>query len=363
MMNEIKPCLVLFITLAILSMKNFVVGAPIVPCYFIFGDSLVDSGNNNDLQTSAKANYGPYGIDFRKGPTGRFTNGRTTVDLIAERLGFENYIPPFATAKGVEILKGVNYASGSAGILDETGKNQGVCISLKKQVANYQTTVSHIVELLGSNKLANEHLNKCLYSFNIGSNDYINNYFMPQFFNSSKLYTPEEYAQLLVNQFSDQIRTIYKQGARKMYMVGAGLIGCTPNATLYYGTNGSLCVKEMNKAARLFNNHLRLAVEGLNKEFIDAKFVYVDQMKMMSQLSSSPPTVAIKGCCEVGENGLCIPDKPPCRNRNLSLFWDSFHPTEVVNTVQANKTLTSMDPSESYPINVLQLAQLPTTKT
>ncbi|KAL5839227.1 hypothetical protein ACOSQ4_011835 [Xanthoceras sorbifolium] len=362
MMNEIKPCLIVFITVAILRMKIFVVGTPIVPCYFIFGDSSVDSGNNNELQTSAKVNYMPYGIDFPKGPTGRFTNGLTTADLIAERLGFENYIPSFATAKSVEILKGVNYASGSAGILDETGKNQGICISLKKQVANHQTTVSHIVELLGSNKLANEHLNKCLYSFNIGSNDYINNYFMPQFFNSSKLYTPEEYAQLLVNQFSDQIRTIYEQGAQKMYIVGVGPIGCTPNATLYYGTNGSLCVNEMNMAAYLFNKHLRSAVDRLNKEFIDAKFVYIDQMNMMSKLSSSH-TAKIKGCCEVGENGLCIPDKPPCRNRNLSLFWDSFHPTEVVNTVQANKTLTSMDPSESYPINVLQLAQLPTTKT
>ena len=40
---------------------------------------------------------------------------------IAELLGFENYIPPYSTAEGEEILKGVNYASGSAGILKDTG--------------------------------------------------------------------------------------------------------------------------------------------------------------------------------------------------------------------------------------------------
>lgn len=58
-------------------------GAPKVPCYFIFGDSLSDSGNNNRLTTFARANYPPYGIDFpNKTPTGRFTNGLTTADII-----------------------------------------------------------------------------------------------------------------------------------------------------------------------------------------------------------------------------------------------------------------------------------------
>lgn len=55
---------------------------PQVPCYFIFGDSLVDNGNNNDMASLARANYPPYGIDFPGGPSGRFTNGQTTVDVI-----------------------------------------------------------------------------------------------------------------------------------------------------------------------------------------------------------------------------------------------------------------------------------------
>lgn len=59
-------------------------GAPQVPCYFIFGDSLVDNGNNNLLQSLARANYLPYGIDFSDGPTGRFCNGKTTVDVIGK---------------------------------------------------------------------------------------------------------------------------------------------------------------------------------------------------------------------------------------------------------------------------------------
>ncbi|GAB2212433.1 hypothetical protein Droror1_Dr00020399 [Drosera rotundifolia] len=96
---------------------------PQVPCFFIFGDSLSDSGNNNGLQTLAKANFLPYGIDFPDGPTGRFTNGRTTVDLIGDLMGLENYILPFSNASGQQILQGVNYASGSAGIRNETGQH------------------------------------------------------------------------------------------------------------------------------------------------------------------------------------------------------------------------------------------------
>lgn len=52
---------------------------------FIFGDSLVDVGNNNYITTFAKANYEPVGIDFGK-PTGRFTNGRTVCDILGNSI-------------------------------------------------------------------------------------------------------------------------------------------------------------------------------------------------------------------------------------------------------------------------------------
>lgn len=52
---------------------------------FIFGDSLVDAGNNNYLPTLSRANIPPNGIDFKASggnPTGRYTNGRTIGDII-----------------------------------------------------------------------------------------------------------------------------------------------------------------------------------------------------------------------------------------------------------------------------------------
>lgn len=73
----------------ILSLNMFIIltltHAHQVPCFFIFGDSQSDNGNNNPLVTKAKANYPPYGIDFPNAiPTGRFTNGRNIPDCIGE---------------------------------------------------------------------------------------------------------------------------------------------------------------------------------------------------------------------------------------------------------------------------------------
>ncbi|CDO96908.1 unnamed protein product [Coffea canephora] len=85
-----------------------------VPCFFIFGESMLHNGNNNFLNTSFKAKYPPYGVDYPDGRVGRFSN--------AELVGLERGIPPFANTKRLSIMKGVNYYSSSgSGILDATG--------------------------------------------------------------------------------------------------------------------------------------------------------------------------------------------------------------------------------------------------
>lgn len=69
--------------LSFFNLHYFVVARPQVPCYFIFGDSGVDNGNNLGLKSTGKADFPPYGIDLPSGvPTGRFTNGRTATDLL-----------------------------------------------------------------------------------------------------------------------------------------------------------------------------------------------------------------------------------------------------------------------------------------
>ncbi|KAI3780190.1 hypothetical protein L2E82_10161 [Cichorium intybus] len=60
-----------------------------VPGVCIFGDSLVDIGNNNYLSLSlAKANFPHNGVDFPTGKaTGQFSNGKNAPDFLAEKVG------------------------------------------------------------------------------------------------------------------------------------------------------------------------------------------------------------------------------------------------------------------------------------
>lgn len=69
---------------------------------FIFGDSLVDAGNNNYLQTLSRANVTPNGIDFKASggnPTGRFTNGRTIGDIVGKLTHTHTHIYMFLSIK------------------------------------------------------------------------------------------------------------------------------------------------------------------------------------------------------------------------------------------------------------------------
>ena len=83
---------------------------------------------------------------------------------------------------------------------------QGDRISLDRQLLNHQVTVSNIKNLLGNNEsLATAYLNKCIYSVAIGSNDYLNNYFLPLFYPTSRIYNQKQYATVLVQQLSQQL--------------------------------------------------------------------------------------------------------------------------------------------------------------
>ncbi|KAK9050488.1 hypothetical protein SSX86_030542 [Deinandra increscens subsp. villosa] len=251
-------------------------GDPQVPCYFIFGDSLMDNGNNNHLLTEAKVDFPPYGIDFADGPTGRFSNGRNSADVIAQLLGFDNFIPPFATAKGGDILNGVNYASGAAGIRDETAQHLGGRISMDKQIVNHLFTILQLTFLIGKGSIVEtqKYLNKCLYTVEMGNNDYINNYFVPKYYTTSSVYTPEQYADLLIEQYSRQLQDLYKTGARMFGIFPAGYLGCTPAIMTEFGMN--TCVDSVNSAIALFNSRLNTTLNDLNQKLLDAKFILID---------------------------------------------------------------------------------------
>lgn len=82
---------------------------------------------------------------------------------------------------------------------------QGDNISFNRQLQHHRITISRLTQLFRNTTATTNYLNKCLYSVGLGSNDYLNNYFLP-FSLTSTLFTPEQYATALITQYSDQIR-------------------------------------------------------------------------------------------------------------------------------------------------------------
>ncbi|PON45983.1 SGNH hydrolase-type esterase domain containing protein [Parasponia andersonii] len=91
--------------------------------FFVFGDSLVDNGNNNYLATTARADAPPYGVDYPSHrPTGRFSNGYNIPDFISQKIGSEPTLPYLSPElTGQKLLVGANFASAGIGILNDTG--------------------------------------------------------------------------------------------------------------------------------------------------------------------------------------------------------------------------------------------------
>ncbi|OEL30978.1 GDSL esterase/lipase [Dichanthelium oligosanthes] len=330
------------------------------PALFVFGDSLIDNGNNNNLASFAKANYFPYGIDFAGGPTGRFCNGYTIVDELAELLGLP-LVPAYSEASSVQqVLQGANYASAAAGILDDSGGNFAGRIPFNQQIQNFESTVAQIAAATGASAAASRVARSILF-VGMGSNDYLNNYLSPNY-DTSRRYGPQQFADLLVRQFASQLTRLYNAGARKFVVAGVGAMGCIPSVLAQSVTGG--CSQEVDALVLPFNANVRAMLDGLNANLAGARFTYLDNFRIFRAILANPAafgfSVVDRGCCGIGRNGgqiTCLPFMPPCADRERYVFWDAYHPTAAVNVIIARQAFQGRA-DVMAPINVQQLARL-----
>ncbi|XP_041002951.1 GDSL esterase/lipase 7-like [Juglans microcarpa x Juglans regia] len=335
---------------------------PLAPALYVFGDSLLDSGNNNLLPTLARADYLPYGVDFAEGSTGRFTNGRTVADYIAEFLGLP-YSPPYLSIERplTSQLTGLNYASASCGILPESGSVYGKCLNLNDQIDLFERTVKselpkHFVN--GSNELISEYLSKSIFIFAIGSNDYMNNYLEPDIYSTSEHYPPQPFAQLLMDTLAQRL---YSLGARKVVMFEIDPIGCIPAFTRTQKHNGQ-CVNEINQIVSFFNQRLPALLSNLTSTLQGSTFVLGEASLLSYDAIRNPSKYGLADssspCCTTWENGTsgCIPFLlTSCPDAYKHFFWDAFHFTEAVSSIIAARCFNT---STCSPFNIKELVQV-----
>lgn len=77
---------------------------------------------------------------------------------------------------------------------------------MDQQVSSFADTVLQMRRFFrGDPNALNSYLSKCIFYSGMGSNDYLNNYFMPDFYGTSSDYTVKAYADVLLQDYSRQL--------------------------------------------------------------------------------------------------------------------------------------------------------------
>ena len=197
------------------------------------------------------------------------------------------------------------------------------------------------------------------------------------------------------------LQALYNLGLRKFLLAGIGPLGCIPNQRSFAPPDR--CVDYVNQILGTYNEGLKSLVDQLNTH-PGALFLYGNTYGAVGDILNNPNTygkkcymlqnffsfteiwnkvltsadhdiqgfsydysmrmfiisgfsVEDKGCCGIGRNQgqiTCLPWVVPCSNRNTSVFWDAFHPTEAVNSILAQRAFNG-PPRDCYPINVQQM--------
>ncbi|KAK6266272.1 hypothetical protein QUC31_017109 [Theobroma cacao] len=340
-----------------LSLKDIKIDSPAL---YVFGDSYVDDGNNNFLPHSAVANYLPFGIDFDGKPTGRATNGRTVADFIATVSGFQ-FPPPIlgmSEADRKTTRTGVNYASGSSGILSENGRSMHMnVLNFFQQVDLFEnTTLKDLKSSFSSTESFTEYLSKSVFFIHTASNDLGLTYET-----ATSKSSPDKYAEVLVEELFKQLQRLYKLGARKFLVNNVSPLGCQP-FNINTKNHTTSCVEEVNERISIYNKLLSNSLTKWQSTLSGSKFVLGDLYKIFQDVYASPVSYGFKdvntSCCVDGNGARILPcaqNVAPCEDRKSRVFFDPFHPTESMHFLWARRLLK--DSSVCSPINLIQLMQ------
>ncbi|XP_050126155.1 GDSL esterase/lipase EXL3-like [Malus sylvestris] len=308
-----------------------------VPAVIAFGDSIVDTGNNNEnFKTFARCNFLPYGKDLKGGmPTGRYSNGKVPTDFIVEAFGIKELLPAYLdpTLQPNDLLTGVVIAAGGAGYDPLTAKLAAVA-SLSDQLKQFKEYIEKLKGIVGEEK-TNFIIQNSLILVVAGSNDISNTYFLSGV--RELEYDVPSYTDFMLKYASDFIKDLYGLGARRIGVLSAPPIGCVPSQRTVKGGIQRDCDEKQNQASQLFNSKLSVEMDHLNKNLPNSRVVYIDIYNSLLDLIINPTKygfeVANKGCCGTGTievTKLCNQLQPAgvCIDDSKYVFWDSYHPTE-----------------------------------
>nr|GME06192.1 GDSL esterase/lipase EXL3-like [Ipomoea batatas] len=318
----------------------------VVPAIIGLGDSIIDQGMNNYIPTVVKCDFPPYGQDFAGGgmPTGRFSNGKTPPDLIAEELGIKELVPAYLdpNLQPEDLKTGVSFASGACGYDPETAEITSV-IPLSQQLDYLKEYLGKLRSAYGENE-TKFITDNAVFFVVAGSDDLANTYFTVGL--RRLQYDINSYTDLMVEGASTFIQELYEIGARRIGVFGLPPIGCVPSQRTLGGGPGRSCSEKSNEAAKLVNSKLSAQIDSLSKTLPNSKLVLIDIYEPALRLIQNPKQygfeVVDRGCCGTGKievSILCNKFSETCPDHDKYMFWDSYHPTEKGYKILVNQIL------------------------
>ncbi|KAL5200511.1 hypothetical protein ABZP36_021714 [Zizania latifolia] len=317
-----------------------------ISAIFMFGDSVVDPGNNNHRLTEAKANFPPYGQDFPGGvATGRFSNGKVPGDLLASALGVKELLPPFndQDLELNDLLTGVAFASGGSGYDPLTSKISSA-IPSTGQIDLFSDYKKKLTALIGEEAMTRV-ISEAAFFTVMGANDIVNNYFT--FPLRRHEYDLPSYVEFLVSNAVNFTLTLTEMGAKRIGFAGVPPLGCCPSQITLGGGPREECEPLRNQASELFNTRMMQEIDRLNAErnAEGLKFAYLDIYYNLLDLIQRPGFYGFKetseGCCgsTVLDAAIFIEYHSACPNAIDYIFWDGFHPTEKAYSIVVDKLI------------------------
>ncbi|XP_006656957.1 GDSL esterase/lipase EXL1-like [Oryza brachyantha] len=311
---------------------------------FMFGDSIVDPGNNNGKLTEARADFPPYGQDFPGGvASGRFSNGKVPGDMLASKLGIKELLPAYKNQNLElnDLLTGVSFASGGSGY-DPLTSIPSTAISSSGQLDLFSDYKQKLASLIGEEAMTRV-ISEAVFFTVMGANDLLNNYFILPV--RRHQYDVPGYVDFLASNAVNFLLRMNEMGAKMIGFVGVPPLGCCPSQRT--GPSRE-CEPMRNQASELFNARMKQEIDRLNAErnIIDgSRFLYIDIYYNLLDIIQRPAYYGFKdtsdGCCgnTVLNAAIFIKYHSACPNVYDYIFWDSFHPSEKAYNIVVDKLI------------------------
>ncbi|KAJ6432424.1 hypothetical protein OIU84_019626 [Salix udensis] len=245
----------------------------------VFGDSTVDTGNNDYIDTVVRANFLPYGQDYPDGPTGRFSNGKLVPDMLASLLKIKEAVPAFLDPKlsDQEIITGVCFASAGSGFDNQTNAVTKI-IPVLKQIDLFRKYIARLEGIVGEEK-ARQIISGSLVIISAGTNDV-----------AILKDEDSEYQHFLLDRTQTFVKELYDLGCRTMIISGLPPVGCLPIQMAIARRNSSelRCLDDRNSYAQSHNRKLAKMLQQIQQMLSGSKIVYLDMYKTLIEMIDQP---------------------------------------------------------------------------